>query len=132
VGATVLERVPQVASLVVRHVAAYGELLAEDLGAARAALERRLWLSAILAVAVLLCIEMACVWVLAMTWNTPDRQWAICGMALFFVVVAAACAMALRAQRGQGRAMLPLSSQEWQKDQRLLTELLSPAPARMP
>lgn len=131
-SASVFGRAPQVASIVVRHAAAYGELLAEDLAAARDALERRLWLAAILAVAVLLCLEMACVSVLAITWNTPDRQLAILSMAAFFFLIAMACALTLRARKARGRGLLPLASQEWRKDQRLLTELLSPTEARVP
>ena len=126
------ERVPLLAALLVRHASAYGDLVAEDLGAAWAALGRRLWVGAILAAAVLLFVEMACVWVIAMSWNTLNRQWVIGALATFFLAVACAAAVRLRTLRNRSRGVLQLSSQEWEKDQRLLAELLSPAPAGMP
>ena len=121
------ERLPLLASLAVRHIGAYGDLVAEDLGAAWAALGRRLWVAAILAAAVLLFVEMACVWIVAISWNTPERQWVIGALAAFFLVVAGAAGIFLRALSAKSPGALPLSAQEWEKDQRLLAELLSPA-----
>jgi len=120
------------ASLVVRHASAYGDLMAEDLGAAWSALQRRLLAGAVMAAAGLLFVQMMCVWILAMTWDTVDRQWVIGTIAGFFFLITCAAGMFLRTLTGRRPAVFNLSAQEWDKDQHLLTEVLGAAPAGAP
>ena len=131
-SAVVFERVATMASLVVRHVSAYGDLLAEDLSAAWASLGQRLWLGVVLAAAVLLFVQMACVCIVAMTWDTPHRQSVIGGLALLFLLVAGAAGAMLRTVKRSSPPILHLSAKEWEKDQQLLDEILAPTPAGTP
>jgi len=124
-----LERAASVASLVVRHLGAYGELVAQDLSVASAARRRRLWAGAVLAIAALLFAEIACFWLIATVWNTPQRDWVIGSMTALFLVVTCGAAFALRTLSRHSPGLLGLSAQEWEKDRRLLTELLEPRSA---
>lgn len=119
-----LERVTSIVSLGVRHLGAYGDLVAEDLSAASAALGRRLWLGAVLAIATLLFVEIACLWAVAAAWDTQYRQWVIGSLAAVFLIVACGAALSLRGLRGRRAAVFGLTSQEWEKDRRLLSEIL--------
>jgi hypothetical protein len=122
-----LERVQSILSLGVRHLSAYGDLVAEDLSVASAALGLRLLVSAVLAVAVLLFLEIACFWMVAAAWNTPHREWVIGWLAAFFLAIACGAALSLRLLKRRRPGVLALSAQEWEKDRQLLAELLGTA-----
>ena len=120
-----LERVNAAASLIVRHAGAYGELITEDVGLAYAALLRRLWAGVALTMAGVLSIAMACVWAIALTWDTPGRMWLIAGLFGFFVLASVASLLVLKALQNNPQGLLARTGLEWQKDRLLLGDLLA-------
>jgi uncharacterized membrane protein YqjE len=119
------DRLAAAASIVVRHAGAYTDLIVSDVDAAGLGLGRRLWAGAIVAGAVAFAAAMACVWVIAVAWDTSGRIWAIAGLLAFFVLVAAAAYVQLRALKATPRSLLSRTAREWEKDRVLLEELLA-------
>jgi uncharacterized membrane protein YqjE len=119
-----LQRVSTLASLVVRHAGAYGDLIADDVGSAVDAFGRRLWVAVILVAAASFAVAMACLWAVAASWDTAARLWAIGGLFAVFVLVAAWALLTLRRLSGDARELLSRTGAEWQKDRLLLEELL--------
>jgi uncharacterized membrane protein YqjE len=120
-----LKRVATAASLVVTHACAYGDLIADDVESASAAFGRRLWVGIVLAAAVVFSVGMACVWVIAATWDTPARQWLIGGLFGLFVLTSVAAFMVLRALNNPPPRLLPKTRLEWEKDRVLLDDILA-------
>jgi len=112
------------ASLFLRHVSAYGELVAEELGLAYAAFLRRLWGGLVLIAAGAFSVAMACVWAIAATWSTPGRMWLIAGLFGLFVLTTVASFLVLKAPRNEPQRLLARTRLEWQKDCLLLDDLL--------
>jgi ABC-type sugar transport system permease subunit len=101
----VLERRPATASLVVRHVGAYGDFIAEDAGFAYAAFLQRFWSSVIFVAAAVLSIAMACVWAIALTWDTAGRMRLIAGVFGLFVLTSVVALIVLRALRNNQQGL---------------------------
>ena len=120
-----LKRAATAASLVVRHARAYGDLITDDTGSAYAAFVRRLWVGVVLAAAVAFSVVMACVWIIAATWDTPARQWLIAGLFGLFVSASVAAFMVLRALNNPPPRLLPKTRSEWEKDRVLLDDILA-------
>jgi uncharacterized membrane protein YqjE len=120
----VLAPANSVASLFLRHVGAYGELIAEELGFAYAAFLRRLLAGLVLIAAGAFSIAMACVWAIAVTWSTPGRIWLIAGLFGLFVVTSVASLVVLKAPKNEPQRLLARTRLEWQKDRLLLDDLL--------
>ena len=120
-----VERLAAIASITVRHAGAYTDLILSDIDASRAGLRRRVLAGTILAVSSVLAAGLACVWVIALTWDTPARLWAIGGLLLVFGVVAVACLYQLSTLRASEPALLSQTAREWAKDRQLLEELLA-------
>jgi len=112
------------ASLFLRHVSAYGELIAEELGLAYAAFLRRLWAGLVLIAAAAFSVAMACVWAIAVTWSTPGRMWLIAGLFGLFVVTSLASLLVLKAPKNEAQRLLAKTRLEWRKDCLLLDDLL--------
>ncbi len=112
------------ASLLLRHLGAYGELIAEELGLAYAAFLRRVRAGIVLIVAGVFCIAMACVWAIAATWSTPERMRMIGGLFALFFVTSVTSLLVLRARRNAAPRLLARAGLEWQKDRLLLDDLL--------
>jgi uncharacterized membrane protein YqjE len=121
----VYDRLAAAASIVVRHAGAYTDLIVSDVDAAGQVFGRRLWAGAILAAGVAFAAAMACVWVIAITWDTPARIWAIAGLIAFFAVVAVVAYVKLQALKAAPRSVLSKTAREWDKDRVLLEELLT-------
>jgi hypothetical protein len=126
----VLERVTTAASLVVRHAGAYGDLISDDMSCAYNAISRRLWAGVVFSGAVVFSIAMACVWAIAITWDTPARLWLIAGLFGLFVLTSATAFLVLRVLQGQWQGLLPKTGSEWQKDRLLLDDLLARTPGK--
>lgn len=118
-----IERLSAVASIAVRHAGAYTDLILSDLETASTAFGRRLLAAAVMACAILLALLMACVWLIAATWDTVARIWVIAGLLGLFLAIAAAAFWWLRQLAAGGRGVLPQTAGEWAKDRRLLEEL---------
>jgi hypothetical protein len=121
----VYDRLAAAASIVVRHAGAYTDLIVSDVDAAGQGLGRRLWAGAILAAGVAFAAAMACVWVIAATWDTPGRIWAIAGLLALFAAVAVVAYVELKALKAAPRSVLSRTALEWEKDRVLLEELLT-------
>jgi ABC-type sugar transport system permease subunit len=121
----VLKRVAKVASLAVRHVSAYGDLITEDMRSSYDAFGRRFWVGVVLVVGVGFSVAMACVWAIALAWDTAGRLWLIAGLFGLFVTLSVAAFLVLQSLKGQRRGLLPKTELEWNKDRLLLDDLLS-------
>jgi hypothetical protein len=120
----VYDRLAAAASIVVRHAGAYTDLIVSDVDAAGQVFGRRLWAGAILAAGVAFAAAMACVWVIAISWDTPARIWAIAGLIALFAAVAVIAYVELKALKAAPR-VLSRTAREWEKDRVLLEELLT-------
>lgn len=119
------ERATAAASLIVRHASAYADLIAEDVGLAHAAFLRRLLVGVVLMTAGVFSIAMACVWVIALTWDTPGRIWLIVGLFALFMVIALVSLVVLKSLQNSPHGLLTRTRLEWQKDRVLLDDLLA-------
>jgi hypothetical protein len=86
-----LEVLPRLARALLGHAFAYAELLCQELDAAVRTARRRL-LGAVLAlIAALMALLMGCVWVIAATWDGPDRLLAVGALCIGFALIAFVC-----------------------------------------
>lgn len=116
---------PKAAPALLRHLAAYADLLALDLGKAKREIAAELLASAIVAIGGLLAFFMGCLAIVAYTWDTPHRVSAIAWMGGGFLVIAIAAAV-YRARAARAKSQLLASvRREWQEDRVLLERLLS-------
>ncbi len=104
------------ASLIARQAGAYGELIADDVTQAWRGCSARLWAGALLVGGAVFLVEMACVGLLAYAWDTPARWWVIDGLAGFFLLAAAAGAIALWRLSATPLRFLPATRREWRKE----------------
>jgi membrane protein implicated in regulation of membrane protease activity len=78
---------------VLRHLEAYAEVAGEDAREAATILARKLAAILIAAAAAFLALLMACVWLLALAWDGPWRNWVAGGLVLAFAGLALALAL---------------------------------------
>ncbi len=119
-----LARMQGVAILLLRHVRAYGELIAVDMAASHDAFIRRLWTGMVLLVASTFALALACVLTIAALWDTATRLWVIAGLLTGFAVIAVVAGLALQSLYRQRPGLLRNSGAEWAKDLQLLEELV--------
>ena len=112
------------ASILVRHIAAYTDLIAADMSVSGRELEERIWLGTLLAGASLLAAGMLCVGLIALTWDNASRMWVIAGLLGVFVVIAAVALRTLRARRAVASGRRSTTGIEWDKDRLLIARLL--------
>lgn len=122
------EQITSAAPILAEHASAYGELIADDVLIASQALAKRLWVGVVLAMAVLIAILLACTWLIARTWDSPDRLATIGALAGFFFVVSLVAGVVLYVLQTRPIRLLHRTRQEWDKD-RLLVEDLVPGTA---
>jgi hypothetical protein len=126
VPAALQDRLTAAASILLRHAGAYTVLIRSDFDSARTLLLRRVVVAAVLWAAVLLALQLACAWLVAVTWNTPARGWVVAALVAFFCAVAIGAGWRLHVladdavRPGGSRA-----AREWAKDRALLGELLT-------
>jgi hypothetical protein len=102
--------------LIARQAGAYGELIAADVSQAWHACSARLWAAALLAAGAVFLVAMGCVGLLAYAWDTSARWWVIDGLAGFFLLAAAAGAIALWRLSATPLRFLPATRREWRKE----------------
>ena len=120
-----LTRLAVAASLVVEHVGAYADLVLCDAEDARREAGRRLWIGALMAMAMVFAIAMACLLLIAIAWNTVGRLFTIGGLLCLF---SAAAYLAYRRLCGMSVQRVPLfarTAREWDKDRLLLAKMLT-------
>ncbi len=123
----VSDPVATAAALLVRHSGAYGDLIADDIGTAVKAFATRFWVGVVFSGAVVFSIAMACVWVIAVTWDTPGRLWTIAGLCGSFILISAIAFLILRALKRRWRGVFPQTGLEWGKDRLVVNDLLAHA-----
>jgi len=79
---------PRLAQALLRHLFAYGSLLYQESVEALRVGRRRLLGAAVALIAGLMALLMGCTWVLAATWDGPDRLIAVGAMCLGFALIA--------------------------------------------
>lgn len=120
-----MERVSAAAALGVRHLGAYVDLIQSDLDTSARVLRGRVIAASILGGSLLLAVGLACVWLIAASWNTPGRLWMIAGLLGVSVIVAAISFWKVRNLDARAPPLLSQTAHEWSKDRRLLLELLA-------
>jgi hypothetical protein len=122
-----LERLTVAATLAVRHVGAYTDLVLSDAEEARREAARRVWTSALMATAMMFAVAMACLLLIAMTWETAARLWTVAGLLCLFAATILIAYSRLRALAARPNALFARTAREWEKDRPLLEQLLNGA-----
>src|SRR5271156_1756785 len=94
---------PKAAPALLRHLAAYAELIALDIAAAQREFTTQLITVVIMGVCVLLALLCACIGVIAYTWDTPYRVATIAWMSGGFLIIATIAAV-MSANRAKSRS----------------------------
>jgi uncharacterized membrane protein YqjE len=116
---------PKAAPALLRHIGAYVELIALDLARAQRQFTAELMATAVVAICALFAVFLACLGVVAYTWDTSYRVAAIAWMGGGFLAVAIGAAV-YRSRLARGRApMLADVQREWQQDRVILERILS-------
>ena len=116
---------PKAAPALLRHMAAYVELMAQDLEQTQRDLGARLLAAAIVGLSLVFVILSACLLLVAMTWDTAHRVTAIAWMGGGFLA-AAILAAAYRARIVSRQAIfLGTVRREWREDRLILERILS-------
>jgi uncharacterized membrane protein YqjE len=116
---------PKAAPVLLRHVAAYAELIALDIARAQRELGATLLASILAGLCLLATLIFACIGIIAYYWDTPHRVTAIAWLAGAFLLVAVA-ALGYRARLAQRRSpFLADLRAQWEQDRVLLERILS-------
>jgi uncharacterized membrane protein YqjE len=116
---------PKAGPALLRHLAAYVELASLDLERSRRDVGAEILATAIVAVCALFVVFMACLAVIAYTWDTPYRVAAIVWMGVGFLA-AALLALLYRSNVVRAKSeFLASVRQAWQQDRVLLERILS-------
>jgi uncharacterized membrane protein YqjE len=116
---------PKAAPALLRHLAAYAELVALDIARAQREITGQLISVLIMGVCVLLALLFACVGVIAYTWDTPYRVATIAWMSGGFLIIAIIAAV-MSVNRAKARSpFLADVQREWLEDRVLLERILS-------
>ena len=116
---------PKAAPALLRHIGAYFDLAALDLARTQRELTAELVATAVIAVCALFAVFLACLVVVAYTWDTAYRVAAIAWMSGGFLAVAIA---AFIYRSSVARARTPMLSdvrRVWQEDRVILERILS-------
>jgi hypothetical protein len=120
----VLEALPRLAVAVLQHLIAYGDLLYEEGIEAGRRLRRGAIGLALAAAAGFIALELACLWIIAATWNGPNRLTAVGALCIGFAVIAVICsAYAGGAQAPGGVKSFQRVRDEWRADMQELAAL---------
>jgi len=116
---------PKAAPALLRHIAAYADLASLDLARTSREIAGELAIMAVAVICGLFAVLMACLVVVACTWDTPYRVSAIAWMGGGFLLAAIVAAV-LRAKAVRSRSSFLASVRsEWQEDRVLLERILS-------
>jgi uncharacterized membrane protein YqjE len=123
----VLEALPRLAPALLRHFAAYVELVADETGDALRQWRRQAIGLAVIAFAGAMALLMGCVWVIAANWDGPHRGTAPALLCVIFVLVALAAWIWLRSASVAPAPFSRLRA-ELQEDRELVAQLEDPQP----
>jgi uncharacterized membrane protein YqjE len=108
-----------------RHLAAYAELVGEDIARHHRELTARLVASAMVAIAVFFALLMGCLVVIAITWDTHNRVTAIAWLGVGFLAVAVGAAIYRTSLVRKQTQFLSSVKREWREDRVILERILS-------
>jgi len=123
------EQIESAAPLLARHASAYGELIADDVLSAWQGFARRLWVGIVLIMAIMIALLLACTWLIAYSWDTPDRLGTIGALAGLFCAVSIVAGVVMFRLQSKPMRLLDLTRQELDKDRLLVEDLVPKAPA---
>jgi uncharacterized membrane protein YqjE len=110
-----LELLPRLTRAILRHLFAYGELLYEEACLAVANMRRRIVGLAVALLAGMMTVGLGCLWVIAATWDGPNRLWAVGGLCIGFLLIAIIGGAYAVGGRPRGAAFEHLRAQ-WRAD----------------
>jgi hypothetical protein len=122
-----LSALPEAAPILLRHAAAYAELVGEDLARAQRDLARRIVAGVVIGVSAVFVLGMICLGVVARTWDTPYRSDAILWMGAAFLAVGAAAWLVRARLIRTEPAFLAAVKAEWHQDRIVLERILRAA-----
>jgi uncharacterized membrane protein YqjE len=111
------------ATVAVRHISAYLDLLQSDLDIGIGLARSRLIAACVMAAALLMAAALVCGWIVAEAWNTPQRPWVVGGLLTILVAIASVAFWRLRALRSEPR-LLSQTTRELSKDRTMLMAFL--------
>ncbi|MBC7984089.1 MAG: hypothetical protein H7Y02_09570 [Candidatus Obscuribacterales bacterium] len=114
----ILRSLQQLAPLLLRHLGAYAELAKQDLAIFQERLAAKLRAMVIFGFSALIALVMICTFVVAATWDTPNRMLAIGLMAALFVLLTLGSGVYLFKQ--QLPQFLGSVRREWSHDRSIL------------
>ena len=116
------EVLPRLLQAILRHLFAYGELLGgETLETVHRARRRALGI-AVACMAGLMAVGLGCLWVIAATWDGPNRLTAVGGLCLGFVLIAFLGGAYAAGARARAGAFAELRAQ-WRADMQQIAAL---------
>jgi hypothetical protein len=122
-----LSALPEAAPILLRHAAAYAELVEEDLARAQRDISKRIVVGVVVAVSAVFVLGMLCLEVIARTWDTPHRFDAIGWMAAaFFGIGIVAVLVRARLIRSEPPFLASVKA-EWRQDRIVLERILHAA-----
>jgi len=127
-----IDRLTATGSLALRHLGAYGDLVASDLSHSSRLVRAQVVAAAVLTLGTAFALGLGCVWAIAAAWDTPARLWVIAALLLCAAVLAAAGLWRLRVLDARRPEFLAQTAREWRKDRQLLEELLARRRAEAP
>jgi uncharacterized membrane protein YqjE len=116
---------PKAAPALLRHLAAYVDLASLDLAKTCREIAAEFLASAILAICALFALLMACLAIVALTWDTPNRVAAIAWMGGGFVLLAILAAVYRSSIARAKSPLLDSVRREWLQDRVILERILS-------
>lgn len=116
---------PKAAPALLHHVGAYIQLAELDLARAQRELTAQLVAIGVVAICALFAVILACLGVVAYTWDTPYRVAAIAWMGGGFLVLAIVAAIYLSRLARARSPLLADVRREWQEDRVILERILS-------
>ncbi len=116
---------PKAAPAILRHLAAYGELVVEDLDQSQRDLGARFVALLLFGVCVCFFVLMLCLMVVALTWDTPHRVSAIGWMAGVFFVGALLAGLYRARLLDAQPPFLGTVRKEWAEDRAIIERILA-------
>lgn len=111
-----LRAIPRLAATAADHLAGYLEVLAVDLKIARQQVERTIAAAVLAAITGLFTVALACVWIIAVFWDTDGRLAAIGVLVALFGLVTVGSLLYIRNLRRSSRPFLNETLTEMAKD----------------
>lgn len=118
------QSVSAAATVAVRHISAYLDLLQSDLDIGIGLARSRLMAACVMAAALLMAVALLCGWIVAEAWNTPQRSWVVGGLLAALVAIASIAFWRIRVLRSAPR-LLSQTTRELSTDRTLLIAFLA-------